>query len=265
MFNSNHLYITNISSVVLIEPLPVGTYNFPACLPHYELVYKLSGHSVARFGDTTYDLTAGCIRFLPVCPQNTRYSVDIIEEGDSIDIYFDSSFHFPDTDAVLFVPSPNMNLKNLFIDIYQAWKYKRTGYYARCMSLIYQIIEQLQVHTNPRYMPTEKYSRIKTAISYLEDHAFDPDFDYHKLAQLSNMSYSYFKQLYTQKMGCSPQKTIRNLRISYAYDLLASGMYSVTRVSEILGFQSVYYFSRVFKASCGVSPSEYRNSLVKKT
>ena len=49
---------------------------------------------------------------------------------------------------------------------------------------------------------------------------------------------------------------IRSIRLNHAMSLLGSGRYSVTEVSEICGFSTSAYFSKVFKDSFGMSPSE---------
>ena len=42
-----------------------------------------------------------------------------------------------------------------------------------------------------------------------------------------------------------------------ASQLLREGSFSVTEVAEMLGFESVSYFSRFFKKHKGISPSKY--------
>lgn len=49
---------------------------------------------------------------------------------------------------------------------------------------------------------------------------------------------------------------IRSIRLNHAMTLLTSGKYNVTEVSEMCGFSSSAYFSRVFKDNFGISPSE---------
>lgn len=49
---------------------------------------------------------------------------------------------------------------------------------------------------------------------------------------------------------------IRSIRLNYAMSLLKGGSYNVTEVSEMCGFSSSAYFSRVFKEYFGKSPSE---------
>ena len=50
---------------------------------------------------------------------------------------------------------------------------------------------------------------------------------------------------------------IRTLRVKAAEKMLLEEDKTVTEISEILGFESVHYFSRIFKQSTGISPSDY--------
>ena len=66
-----------------------------------------------------------------------------------------------------------------------------------------------------------------------------------------------FKNTY----GMTVLEYVHHLRIKYAKKMLRSSEMSVTQMSEILGFDSVHYFSRLFKRHIGVSPTEYSKSI----
>ncbi|MBR1755518.1 MAG: helix-turn-helix domain-containing protein [Bacteroidaceae bacterium] len=59
-------------------------------------------------------------------------------------------------------------------------------------------------------------------------------------------------------MGQSPLEFVRTIRLKKAAELLRSGKYSVTEVSELVGFNTPRYFTKHFKDMYGVRPSEYR-------
>lgn len=58
--------------------------------------------------------------------------------------------------------------------------------------------------------------------------------------------------------GKSVVEYINDFRITKAKELLQDEKYNLTEISELVGFSSLRYFSRVFKASVGESPSIYR-------
>ena len=51
------------------------------------------------------------------------------------------------------------------------------------------------------------------------------------------------------------------MKIDRAKKLLSQQKYSVSEIADILGFGSVYYFSRQFKLHTDMSPTEYINSI----
>ena len=79
-----------------------------------------------------------------------------------------------------------------------------------------------------------------------------------ELAKRSGFSPSYFRALFKEANGLSPLQYQNQIKINRAKELLLSGEYNVTETAESLGFNNIYYFSRLFKKLTGIPPSEYR-------
>ena len=56
--------------------------------------------------------------------------------------------------------------------------------------------------------------------------------------------------------GQSPVDFIRTMRINHGMELLRTGKYSITEISEACGFSSATYFGTVFKKHFGKAPSD---------
>ena len=65
-----------------------------------------------------------------------------------------------------------------------------------------------------------------------------------------------FKELY----GTTPIRYLNNLRMEKARELLANSDLSIGEISELVGFQSIHYFSRSFKEREGCTPLCYRKT-----
>ena len=49
-------------------------------------------------------------------------------------------------------------------------------------------------------------------------------------------------------------------KLAYAAQLLANADYQITRIAEIVGFDSLSHFLRIFKEEYTMTPKEYRKS-----
>ena len=81
------------------------------------------------------------------------------------------------------------------------------------------------------------------------------------LAHELNISLRQLNRLFHAAYGCSVNRRIQELRISYAQDLLNTTALSLTDIAENMQYSSVYSFIRSFTQIVGVSPGKYRNSL----
>lgn len=74
------------------------------------------------------------------------------------------------------------------------------------------------------------------------------------------MSANYFGDVIKKTTGDTAGNHIRRFVIQLAKNGLASGE-TVSQVSDRLGFEYTQHFSRMFKKSEGITPSEYRQRL----
>lgn len=119
---------------------------------------------------------------------------------------------------------------------------------------------------NPRNMPAEQEAdrgsgslavRIE---SFLREHLTGKL----TLEQVGNhfgVSVSYVKQVFGAHYGHGIVAHWNRLRIEEAKRLIHSTDMNFSQIGERLGFSSVHYFSRLFHAITGMSPSEYSRSL----
>ena len=76
-----------------------------------------------------------------------------------------------------------------------------------------------------------------------------------------NLSYSrsYLCRHFKDVTGATIINYFYSIKIEEAKKLLISGKYSIEETSDLLNFDSVQYFSKVFKKYCGLSPSTWRS------
>lgn len=228
--------------------------NYNPMLSTYELIFFFSGDGYTYYDGVKIRDCKDSIRYLPKGVDGSEYRVDRTEFGECIDIYFDTDDELPKNAIGLL---DMMELRNKFEKIYNLWSSKKTGYYAKCMSVLYDIISAIQKQGS-NYLPSGQVSKLDAAHEYLIANFKNKDFDYTELCAVTGMSYSYFKELFITKYGMPPVKYLTHLRLEYAKDLLVTGRYTVSEIAEQCGFENVYYFSSVFKKNIGVSPKKYK-------
>jgi AraC-like DNA-binding protein len=82
--------------------------------------------------------------------------------------------------------------------------------------------------------------------------------DLQALACELGLSYSSFRRIFREKTGSAPGNYFIDMRIQRACELLEATDLPVQAVSDSLGFESLFYFSRLFKKRTGQAPSAWR-------
>lgn len=100
--------------------------------------------------------------------------------------------------------------------------------------------------------PTPEWQQKIDAVIY------NPDLSVRDLAVLLAMSTSTLNRFFKKEVACSPQEYLRKRRIELACNYIKHQKGNISEIAYSVGFNSVNYFSRVFKQMLGVSPTEYQ-------
>ena len=74
-------------------------------------------------------------------------------------------------------------------------------------------------------------------------------------------SKSYIEKIFREEMGISIIRYFNLLKINEAKKMISEGKYTFSQIAELLRFQSLHYFSRAFKKTVGMAPSDYQHSV----
>ncbi|GAA5018753.1 AraC family transcriptional regulator [Streptomyces siamensis] len=104
-------------------------------------------------------------------------------------------------------------------------------------------------------------ARIRHAESLI---AADPSVPHsvRSLAAAVSLSPSRFAHLFTEQLGRSPMRALRDARLLHAARLLEATELPVGRVAAASGFTSAFHFNRVFRQRYGMPPGAYRNAAI---
>ena len=78
------------------------------------------------------------------------------------------------------------------------------------------------------------------------------------LSKKLNYGRTFLCTVFKEETGLSINSFYTDLKIKEAKRLMDEGKLNFTEISEKLNFSSPYYFTKVFKKSVGLSPSEYK-------
>lgn len=105
----------------------------------------------------------------------------------------------------------------------------------------------------------ENIRRIQQAMDYIDQHITD-DLTLREVSAVSNMSTSYFSQLFKELNGFTAWDYITSRRIDLAQRLLISSNESIYSIALQSGFNNTTNFYKAFKKITGTSPSIYRRN-----
>ncbi|MBP1995969.1 AraC family transcriptional regulator [Paenibacillus eucommiae] len=103
----------------------------------------------------------------------------------------------------------------------------------------------------------EGQERIHNIMRFMESNYREP-LTVNRLAAQAHLEVSYFIRSFHKIAGRTPLQYLHDLRLNTASSLLSSTKMPILEISDAVGFQSIHYFSRLFKQRYGVSPSLWR-------
>lgn len=82
------------------------------------------------------------------------------------------------------------------------------------------------------------------------------------IADKFGMSESKLKKLFLKHLSCGVIAKFNDMKLRHAKVLIREKNLNFTEIAETLGFSSVHYFSRLFKIKTGMTPGEYKSSIL---
>lgn len=217
-------------------------------------LYCASGGMTLTYGEHRIRLETGALIYLP----KTSHHAYQVDEGLARHVRIDFILNdhetgeeilFSDLPLLLFQRTP-ISVLELMRALLSASKCHALREKALLLSLLAEIADAQREQT--------ENDVLTPAVSMLAQHYKEtPSSD--ALAAACGISVTHFRRLFRRRFGISPTEYRQRLCIDEGKRLLRTGGYAVSEVAEMLGFESVFYFSRVFKAKTGAAPRSFIN------
>ena len=191
-------------------------------------------------------------------PQGTSYTVygEPVDREREVSVYAINFYLVEPAElrAAVMKPKSATEIRSLFVKAANCWRKKEIGFNEECMSYLYGLISQLKkdrfIYSNKRTV----LGILEPALIYINENYTTEAITSPKLAALCGVSEAYMRKLFCKVFSVSPAAYVRNMRISYAHELIMSGEYQVTDAAMLAGFNDPSYFSREYKKAFGVPP-----------
>ena len=102
--------------------------------------------------------------------------------------------------------------------------------------------------------------KIQQAVDYIKQN-YNKNLNMAVVSNEISMNYSLFSYSFKQYTGSNFVNYLKNLRVEEAKRLLAGTDMRVIEISQEVGYDNEKHFMKIFKSTCGVSPSEYRKNM----
>ncbi|MCX7028338.1 MAG: helix-turn-helix domain-containing protein [Spirochaetes bacterium] len=126
------------------------------------------------------------------------------------------------------------------------------------ISFLYQI----SAGKHPNWAAADNV-HIEKAIAIMQSR-IERRLDLVELCRRLDVSREHFIRLFSSYMGMPPMRYYARLKIEAARAMLSSTNLHVGEIADKLGFDSQFSFSRAFRRTTGISPSDYRDRFLQK-
>lgn len=252
---------TNISAEIL-SVIQMGWQRVNARAgyrPFHTISYRLVGGAAFFSGETELlHAEEDDILFIPAGYDFTKQA----GQGKILAIHFTSSTPLPA--EILRFSSKNPGFfRSEFLKLLQVWQQKQPGYEYEAKILFYRILLEMEREWSA-VRTSSAAARLAPALAHINAHFLEGTVSVDLLAKLCGMSDTYFRRLFVEEYGTTPQQYISRLRLTAATELLQSGYYSVSEIASRCGFNNINYFCAFIKKETGLTPLQYRNKLLNK-
>ena len=129
-------------------------------------------------------------------------------------------------------------------------------YEEKLMNAIVAIHEKI----HSQFDVNKNSQKMKMAVDYIEEN-YASDLNMAVVSNYISMNYSLFSYSFKQYTGSNFVNFLKDIRMKKAKELLAETDMKIIEVSQEVGYDNEKHFMKIFKATCGVSPSEYRKNM----
>ncbi len=247
---------------------------------HLQLYYFIAGRAFLRCGSKQFQVGPGHVtvinsnelHYMESLSDDLRFYVIRID----LPFLFSNQTDLCQTKYLVPLSQNLLTFRNLILDdsrivaciseLIREYNSKEIGFELAVKSSVYRLIVLLlrghvgRIMTNGEFAAKQNsLRRFDSILNYMEEHS-DETIPLSELAKQANVTVSYFCRLFRQITGQTTTDYRNRIRLEKSLSLLKEGDLNVTEIALRCGFDDVNYFSRLFRRSYGVSPTQFKKN-----
>ncbi|WP_220101824.1 AraC family transcriptional regulator [Paenibacillus sp. S150] len=242
-------------------------------LDHHELVFVSAGKGSIVIDSKKYAFTAGMLFYLtPGLPHTIK--MDVREPGVFQTVHFSyAHVGFQEGEWSVRAEAENLPLQaaqklkdyyqveEQFHKLVEGWNAKLPGYKYVSKTNFQQLLIAIYHNTKKQNQNYATSLKVERLIEYMRQNVHRK-VTLTELSEQVQLSSTYLSRAFKEITGYSIIGFFNQLKLDAAKEMLLGGELKVKEVAGALGFADEFYFSRIFKKTEGISPSEFHSKNV---
>ncbi|WP_297086319.1 AraC family transcriptional regulator [uncultured Draconibacterium sp.] len=216
--------------------------------------YKLTGKVNVNAGDGFLLFPGEWHRYRP--SQKTGWTEHWVGfSGDLADSIMNNSLFKNETGIIK--NCGNQLIVKQFSSLFQLISNEPFGYQRSASGICFQLLAEICNIQQSQNHKIQHQPSISKAIHIMNER-IDNTIDFERLSKTLGMSYSKFRSDFKKHTGFAPNQYFILLKIEKAKNMLVQTKLTSKQIAFEIGFESDYYFCRLFKQKTGFTPKKFR-------
>lgn len=241
----------------------------PRSFSYHGIRCVLEGYGILKIKDRTFPITAGQSFYIPRgisaaywsrSPGGMKYVWLNFDEWALFSEIMAKTAFTPETPVCQTTKEQEKLFKNL---LSQKQKLLHGNHY-QIMAMILWILSSY-IDSFPAVTRSQDETSFQNLLTFINNNLLRKDLNTEMLIRVSGQSRASLFGHFKKEVNCSPGEYIRRKRMVKARNMLYTTNFSIQQIADLLGYNDPLYFSRLFRAETGVSPTRYRKEMAKST
>jgi AraC-like DNA-binding protein len=240
------------------------TWDQGRVLQEYQLIYITEGKGVLETKHEKYTILAGDLIILRKGEWH-RYRPDFETGWIENFLGFDGDFaeHYLSVQKVLngvdvVHCGENWPILDTYYKVYELLLFQGPAFQQIAAGFIIKLLGNVLGVQKRKGLSDDKIEELMQKVLYIIRDNVANEIDFEKMADDNEVSYSYLRKNFKAYTGLSPRQYHIESKLDEAKRLLLLSPKTVKEIAYDLGFESAFYFSRLFKAKTNLTPQTFK-------